>query len=327
MVTEPGSLCKFGMNSDGVGVSSATVQCRERVAGVPMAVLVRAALDRPSAAEAAGVVMAAARQNMGCLLIGDGRGAHHMLEMYGPNLDAVTEGKHQSVHVNAGSAFEHMQDEVQSGSSSTHTPVVVHTNHYLTSSTLMHVCGGNEKQWKIEGSVARYNRLHTMLRMELDSDVDTLKRLLGDQDSRARQSDSGNKWPIQIPYHYPILEEPEYGEDDDAGGEEEEDDSSDSDDEGSRNQKPELSLLERLALEEQEEAAGGSSSRPRHLDLSGNISLMGCVWNDSAPMKYGTLCSVTMDLRNMVMHLTRGSPFDVEYEELIISNGSGGGNV
>jgi hypothetical protein len=32
-----------------------------------------------------------------------------------------------------------------------------------------------------------------------------------------------------------------------------------------------------------------------------------------------------MDLRRRVMHLTRGAPFTVEFEELIISNASGGG--
>ena len=45
---------------------------------------------------------------------------------------------------------------------------------------------------------------------------------------------------------------------------------------------------------------------------------------EGAELLYGTVCSVAMDLKNRVLHITRGSPCDCDFEQLVFSDATGG---
>jgi len=180
MVTEPGMLAKFGFNSAGVGVTHCSLQARERVGGVPVFVLVRAALDASSLCEAAGMVMMAPRQTAAALMLGDEKGSYHMLELYGPNIDSVVVGKELEPNTNVGEGHTFLQSHKNA---TTHAPLVVRTNHFLSSNALVHVCGGNDKLlWgdSIANSRARYDRAQAIIATTLESDLGVVRRILSD---------------------------------------------------------------------------------------------------------------------------------------------------
>jgi hypothetical protein len=88
----------------------------------------------------------------------------------------------------------------------------------------------------------------------------------------ARRNEDSPQHPIEMPFHYPRLEEPLYGDEGDGdggdGGDEFSDTSSDDEGEcgGGGDGRPELSLLEQLDAADSEDA-DKSHRHPRHVDL------------------------------------------------------------
>jgi hypothetical protein len=348
IVTEPGVLAKFGINSDGVAAVCSTCQCRESVGGVPMALLMRTAITRPSLAEAAGAILAAPRQTMGCIMVGDDRGAYHMLELFGPNVDNVMQGGGRDdvhTHTNEGAGYEFLQDRM---AAKTFSPVVVRTNHYLTQNPLMLVCGGNDRDvWGISGSEARYERLQSLLASTFTSDVETLKELLGDRN----KPDPDH--PIQITFAHlspepaPISEEEQMALDKKAREEahrlEKEGSKKGSKKGGKKGgkkvgKKGQLAkggMAKKMAKERgeddgedddsdfsEEEAEEDGEDKEPPGDLGGVASALGAMIA-SPRWRYGTVCRIVFDMQNRTMHITRGNPDEIEWEAIQISDATG----
>ncbi|KAJ8599146.1 hypothetical protein CTAYLR_008306 [Chrysophaeum taylorii] len=99
-VTEPGMLGKIGLSSAGVGTTLNALSLAPKKFGVPIHVLLRAALDAPSFDAAVDKLMAAPRGTSSHILLGSADGRSVRIEFAGNGVELIKPSASYEVHTN-----------------------------------------------------------------------------------------------------------------------------------------------------------------------------------------------------------------------------------
>jgi hypothetical protein len=233
-----------------------------------------------------------------------------MLELYGPNMDAVVVGDGLSHHTNVGEGSVHTVDPL---TGKPQRPMVAHTNHFLSQNPLVRVCGGNDGElWPLQGSRERLTRVNHIISSTVGSGMDVVKGILGDHvtsehEEQARVGGHRCTEPVEQPFRAVFPgQAPEWNtvmpdHDGDSSG---------------------SSSSEEQSEEEEESAGGEGGPLEKKEDLTGNSN--GTAARDVSHCLYaGTLCSIVMDLKGREFHITRGNPKDHRFERIPISDSAG----
>ena len=112
MLAEPGIIGKVGMNSCGMGVCLNILHGKEFDYGVPIHILLRAALDSTSLDEAQQRIRASNSWTFSNIFLADDRGEHYCLELEADRVETVHFPKGDPVHTNhyLGSGYNDTKD-------------------------------------------------------------------------------------------------------------------------------------------------------------------------------------------------------------------------
>lgn len=149
-IGEPGIIGKMGMNSKGVGACLNILTGKASTDGVPIHVLLRAALDQDSTADALALFKSTkSRGTMSNILVADRSGNHALVEFSGEELHVVKTAE-----------------------------PLCHTNHYLNGDAPP---VGDDTA--IESTRTRFNRAQELLSSTGGQTVEDMRRILHDTDN------------------------------------------------------------------------------------------------------------------------------------------------
>jgi isopenicillin-N N-acyltransferase-like protein len=153
-LTEPGVIGKIGFNDSGVGACLNFLTGRNNRIGVPVHLILRAVLDSASIDEALDRIQKAKSSSFSNILVGDRSGAYVDIELCERNKMTVT-----------------YPDKIP-----------FHTNHFLggRSEKRSHADDPVEEELYVN-SIARLQRVQTLLDQLKRQSVDAVKQILGDR--------------------------------------------------------------------------------------------------------------------------------------------------